>query len=308
MTDASRPCPDSPSRAEPSAIRTPDIPPPVADPHPPAWPFPPGACDCHAHVFGPQSRYPLLPRTHFVPHEAPLPAYLRMLSTLGCTRGVLVQPSVYGTDNTLIAEALESKAFDLRAVAVVPADISDRALEQMHAQGFRGIRINTASGTPGLRIEDAPRLAERIRPLGWHLQFYLDLRTMPQIEQALEALDIDIVIDHFARISTAQGLQSGAYQALLRLLARDNVWAKLMGPYFVSDALPLYPDVVPFARGMIETAPDRVVWGSDWPHPSAREKMPDDGDLADMLGEWAPDAAVRRRILVDNPRRLYGFD
>jgi predicted TIM-barrel fold metal-dependent hydrolase len=259
-------------------------------------------------VFGPQSRYRLLPKTHFVPHETPLPAYVKMLRTLGCERGVLVQPSVYGTDNTLIEEALASRTFDLRAVAVVSADIDDRELERLHGLGFRGIRINTASATPGLRIEDAPRLAERIKPLGWHLQFYLDLRTMPQIEQALEALDIDVVIDHFARIATAEGLQSSAYRALLRLLARDNVWAKLMGPYFVSDAVPHYPDLVPFARGMIEVAPDRVVWGSDWPHPSAREKMPDDGDLADMLGEWAPDEAVRHRILVDNPRRLYGFD
>lgn len=291
-----------------ATIRTPDIPPPAAAPHPPRRAFPPGSCDCHAHVFGPQSRYWLLPKTHFVPHETPLPAYVKMLRTLGCERGVLVQPSVYGTDNTLIEEALASRTFDLRAVAVVSADIDDRELERLHGLGFRGIRINTASATPGLRIEDAPRLAERIKPLGWHLQFYLDLRTMPQIEQALEALDIDVVIDHFARIATAEGLQSSAYRALLRLLARDNVWAKLMGPYFVSDAVPHYPDLVPFARGMIEVAPDRVVWGSDWPHPSAREKMPDDGDLADMLGEWAPDEAVRHRILVDNPRRLYGFD
>jgi predicted TIM-barrel fold metal-dependent hydrolase len=289
-------------------LRTPDIPPPAAAPHPPKRPFPAGACDCHAHVFGPQARYRLLPKTHFVPHETPLPDYVKMLRTLGCERGVLVQPSVYGTDNTLIEEALASGTFDLRAVAVVSADIDDRELERLHGLGFRGIRINTASATPGLRIEDAPRLAERIKPLGWHLQFYLDLRAMPQIEQALETLDIDVVIDHFARISTAEGLQSPAFRALLRLLARDNVWAKLMGPYFVSDAVPYYPDLVPFARAMIEVAPDRVVWGSDWPHPSARSKMPDDGDLADMLGEWAPDEAMRRRILVDNSRRLYGFD
>jgi predicted TIM-barrel fold metal-dependent hydrolase len=291
-----------------ATIRAPDIPPPAAAPHPPRRAFPSGSCDCHAHVFGPQSRYQLLPKTHFVPHETPLPAYVKMLRTLGCERGVLVQPSVYGTDNTLIEEALASRTFDLRAVAVVSADIDERELERLHGLGFRAIRINTASATPGLRIEDAPRLAERIKPLGWHLQFYLDLRTMPQIEQALEALDIDIVIDHFARIATAEGLQSSAYRALLRLLALDNVWAKLMGPYFVSDAVPHYPDLVPFARGMIEVAPDRVVWGSDWPHPSAREKMPDDGDLADMLSEWAPDEAMRHRILVDNPRRLYGFD
>ena len=289
-------------------MRAPDIPAPVANPHPPKIPFPAGACDCHAHIFGAQDRYPLLPKTHFVPHENPLTDYVRMLRTLGCARGVLVQPSVYGTDNTLMVEALKSRTFDLRAVAVVAADISDREIEALHAVGFRGIRINTASATPGLKLADAPQLAARIKPLGWHLQFFVNLRDMPQMEAELARLPINIVIDHFARIATADGLNAPPYQALLRLLQRDNVWAKLMGPYFISDGFPHYPDITPFARGMIEAAPDRVVWGSDWPHPSAREKMPDEGDLADMLAEWAPDPAQYRKILVDNPRRLYGFD
>jgi 2-pyrone-4,6-dicarboxylate lactonase len=291
-----------------AAVRAPDIPAPMRAPHPPKIPFPAGACDCHAHIFGPQAQYPLLPQTHFVPHENPLADYVRMLRTLGCERGVLVQPSVYGTDNSLIAEALQSRTFDLRAVAVVAEDISDRDLESLHAAGFRGIRINTASATPGLKLTHAPKLAARIKPLGWHLQFFVNLRDMPQMEEELARLQVNIVIDHFARIATADGLAAPPYQALLRLLRRDNVWAKLMGPYFISDAAPHYPDIVPFARGMIEAAPDRVVWGSDWPHPSARGKMPDDGDLADMLHEWAPGAAQRKKILVDNPRRLYGFD
>jgi 2-pyrone-4,6-dicarboxylate lactonase len=290
------------------AIRAPDIPAPVREPHAPKVPFPAGACDCHAHIFGPQDRYPLLPKTHFVPHVNPLADYVRVLKTLGCVRGVLVQPSVYGIDNSLITEALQSRAFDLRAVAVVAADITDRELEALHADGFRGIRINTASATPGLKLADAPKLAARIKPLGWHLQFFVNLRDMPQMEAELARLPIDIVIDHFARIATADGLAAPPYQALLRLLRRDNCWAKLMGPYFVSDAFPHYPDITPFARGMIAAAPDRVVWGSDWPHPSAREKMPDEGDLADMLAEWAPDAAQYKKILVENPRRLYGFD
>jgi len=291
-----------------TALRKPDIPAPAGNPHPPKIPFPAGACDCHAHIFGPQSRYPLLPKTHFVPHENPLSDYVRMLRTLGCARGVLVQPSVYGTDNSLIVAALQSRTFDLRAVAVVAEDITDGELEALHAAGFRGIRINTASATPGLKLAHAPKLAARIKPLGWHLQFFVNLRDMPQMEEELARLQVNIVIDHFARIATADGLDAPPYQALLRLLGRDNCWAKLMGPYFISDAVPHYPDITPFARGMIEAAPDRVVWGSDWPHPSAREKMPDDGDLADMLDEWAPDAAQRKKILVDNPRRLYGFE
>jgi predicted TIM-barrel fold metal-dependent hydrolase len=187
-------------------IRKPDIPAPVANPRTPKLAFPKGACDCHAHIFGPQEKYPLLPKTHFVPHLNPLSDYIRMESIIGCERGVLVQPSVYGPDNSLIIEALKSKQFDLRAIAVVDANISDRELEDLNAVGFRGIRINTASGTKGLTLADAPRLAERIKPLGWHLQFYVDLRVMPEIEEALSALKIDIVIDHFARISCAEGL------------------------------------------------------------------------------------------------------
>ncbi len=291
-----------------AAIRQPDIPAPVATARTPKVRFPAKSCDCHAHIFGPQDQYPLLPKTHFVPHVNPLADYVGMLGILGCERGVLVQPSVYGPDNSLIIEALEAKTFDLRAIAVVAADISDRELEDLHAVGFRGIRINTASGTPGLKLADAPRLAERIKPLGWHLQFYVDLRVMPQIEQELAKLSINIVIDHFARISTTEGLEAPAFKALLRLVNRDNCWAKLMGPYFISDDAPRFADTTPFAQAMIKAAPDRLVWGSDWPHPSAREKLPDDGDLADLLFAWAPDEARRKKILVENPRRLYGFE
>ncbi|HEV2009060.1 MAG TPA: amidohydrolase family protein [Burkholderiales bacterium] len=289
-------------------MQTPNIPPPVHDTRAPKIKFPPKACDCHAHIFGPQSRYRLLPKTHFVPHENPLSDYVRMLRTLGCERGVLVQPSVYGTDNTLIAEALQSGEFALRGVAVVAPDVSDRELEHLHAAGFRGIRINTASATPGLKITDAPRLAARIKPLGWHLQFFANLRDMPQLEEQLATLPVNIVIDHFGCIAAADGLDAPPFQALLRLLRREHCWAKLMGPYFASEMFPQYPDLVPFAQALVQAAPDRVVWGSDWPHPSARAKMPNDGDLADMLPDWVPDEAQRRKLLVDNPRRLYSFD
>jgi predicted TIM-barrel fold metal-dependent hydrolase len=159
----------------------------------------------------------------------------------------------------------------------------------------------------GLKLDDATRLAARIKPLGWHLQFFVNFRDMPEMADQLAKLPVNIVIDHFARIATADGLDAPPFQALLRLLRQEHCWAKLMGPYFISEEFPRYPDIVPYAQAMIAAAPDRVVWGSDWPHPSARAKMPDDGDLADMLAEWAPDPAQRRKILVDNPQRLYGF-
>ena len=288
-------------------MRSPDIPAPVADTRVPRIRFPRKATDCHAHIFGPQDRYALLPKTHFVPHECPLSAYLDMLRTIGCERAVLVQPSVYGTDNSAIEEALRSTDFQLRGVAVVPGNVSDKELERLHALGFRGIRINTASGTPGLRLEHARRLAERVKGLGWHLQFHANFRESPQLTSELLKLPIRIVIDHFGRIQASEGLQSSAFQALLRLLERDNCYAKLMGPYFISDQVPGYPDIAPFAQAMVQTAPDRVVWGSDWPHPSARSKMPNDGDLADLLLDWVPDEKQRHKVLVENPQALYGF-
>jgi predicted TIM-barrel fold metal-dependent hydrolase len=291
-------------------MREPTIPRPVPPVRQPRLRFPPGATDCHAHVFGPQARYPLLGATHFVPHETPWPDYRAMLRGIGCERAVLVQPSVYGTDNSAIEHALaaaRADGFPLRAIAVVAPDVADAELERLHGLGFRGIRINTASGTKGLRIEHALPLAERIQHLGWHLQFYTDLRLQPQLEEMLVKLPVPFVIDHFGRVRAEQGTAAPAFQALLRLLARDNCWAKLIGPYFVSERFPGYEDIAPLARAMVATAPDRVVWGTDWPHASAKEKMQADADLADLVAEWVPDDADRRRVLVDNPTRLYGF-
>jgi 2-pyrone-4,6-dicarboxylate lactonase len=288
-------------------LQTPNIPAPIHDIRKPNLKFPPKACDCRAHIFGPANRFKLLRKTHFVPPDCLLADYIRMLRTVGCERAVLVQPSVYGTDNSAIIEALKSHAFDLRAIAVVAPDVTDRELESLHAIGFRGIRINTASGTPGLKLEHARALAERIKPLGWNLQFYVNFRETPELADQLARLPVNVVIDHFGRIATADGLNAPPFQALLALLRHEHCWAKLMGPYFISDAAPRYPDIVPFAQALVKAAPDRVVWGSDWPHPGARKKMPNDGDLADMLLDWVPDAAQRKRMLVDNPQRLYSF-
>jgi predicted TIM-barrel fold metal-dependent hydrolase len=269
--------------------------------------FPAGATDCHAHVFGPQSRYPFAPDASYIPPDA-LPAdYAKMLRTIGCERAVLVQPSVYGTDNRAMLDALRSGIFPFRGVAVVGENIRDRELDDMHAAGVRGIRVNLASETKGLTLTDARRFAPRLRARGWHIQFHLDLAKLPEAELELAALDIDIVIDHFGRANAERGTAAPPFQALSRLLARDHCWAKLMGPYFVSRLPPAYPDVAPLARAMVQIAPQRIVWGTDWPHTGARDAMPNDGDLADLLARWVPDEAQRKGVLVDNPARLYGF-
>ena len=266
-----------------------------------------GATDCHAHVFGPQQRFPYVANTSYIAPDAVTTDYVHMLENNGCDRGVLVQPSVYGTDNSCMVDALRSGLHALRGIAVVSADISDRELEDLHAAGVRGVRINLASATEGLTLADGERLAPRLKALGWHLQFYLDLTKMPEAEAQLAKLPITIVIDHFARCPAKDGVDAPAFQALLRLVQRDNCWAKAMGPYFISNNAPLYADVTPLARVLVAAAPDRVVWGTDWPHPGARALMPEDPLLADLLAEWVPDETQRRKVLVDNPARLYDF-
>jgi 2-pyrone-4,6-dicarboxylate lactonase len=290
--------------AEPRAPTTPG---PDPEPRPPKIKLPSRACDCHAHVFGPQSRYPYAPNAAYIPPDA-LPAnYVRMLRTIGCERAVLVQPSIYGTDNALLLDTLRADVFTLRGVVVVDSTISDKELQDMHRVGVRGVRVNLAAETPGPTLDHAQALGPRLKALGWHMQFYLDLKQLPAAATKLGRLPINVVIDHFGRLPAADGVKSPAFLALLRLLRGENCWAKLMGPYLISDQAPGFPDVAPLAKAVVAAAPDRVVWGSDWPHPGAGAMMPNDGTLADMLNEWVPDERQRHKILVENPARLYGF-
>ncbi len=287
--------------------RPPTIPGPHPDTRKPQLQLPRGSCDCHAHVFGPQSRYPFLPHAGYIAPDASAADYARMLKTIGCDRGVLVQPSVYGTDNSAMLDALRSGIFPFRGIAVVDENVTDRELQSMHDAGVRGVRINLAASTPGLTLEQAPRLAGRLGEMGWHLQFFIDFKKYPDIEERLSKLPIDIVIDHFGRVNAKDGVAAPPFQALLKLLRRENCWAKIMGVYFVSERAPNFPDVAALARAVVEAAPDRTVWATDWPHPMGLDRMPNDGDLADMLADWIPDAAQREQVLVANPARRYGF-
>jgi predicted TIM-barrel fold metal-dependent hydrolase len=258
-------------------------------------------------VFGPQSQFPYVPGAAYIAPDATPHDYARMLTSIGCQRAVLVQPSVYGSDNTCMVAALKSGVFNFRGIAVVEPNVTDKELQTLHDAGVRGIRINLASETEGLKLADGERLAPRLKAMGWHLQFFLDMAKMPEAEARLAALPITIIIDHFAKCQAQDGVDAPAFQALLRLVRRDNVWAKLMGAYFLSKNKPHYPEVTPLARAMAAAAPDRTVFGTDWPHPGSRALMPDDGDLANMFGEWVPDEVLRTKILVTNPARLYGF-
>ena len=293
--------------ADQPRVREPTIPGARRDVHPPRIKLPPGATDCHAHVFGPQARFPYIPDAAYIPPDQTVDDYVRMLKAIGCSRAVLVQPSVYGTNHAAMLDAMRSGKFNFRGVAVVSPAVSERDLEDLHTAGVRGIRINAASKNAGLPLDAAPRLADRIKSLGWHLQFYVNVPALTEIEQMLTRLPVKVVIDHFGLIRCSDGLNSRGFQKLLRLLGQDHVWAKLSGPYHLSRQSPLAPDVAPFAQKMSETAPDRLLWGTDWPHPTAAW-IPNDGDLADMLLDWLPDEAIRTRVLVTNPARLYGFE
>lgn len=284
----------------------------AADPFPnaPAFELPAGACDTHAHVFGPLDRYPYTPNRSYTPPDAPPGAYLHMHDRLGIERGVLVQPSVYGTDNSLQMDTLNymrSLGKEYKGVAVVAADVSDAELDKLEAAGHCGVRMNLLF-KGGIEWADVQGLAERLAERNWHIQFLVDVSDFDDLESRIRKLPVPVVVDHMGHMSCAKGINHDGFQSLLRLLADGEVWVKLSGAYRITcEQVPPYSDVVPFAQALIEANPDNCVWGSDWPHPHFSIPMPNAGDLLSLLTAWAPEEAQRRAILVENPARLYGF-
>ena len=276
------------------------------DPGRPRLQIPPGSCDCHAHIFGPADKYPFTPNRSYTPPEAGVEAYRRMLAALGFGRAVIVQPSVYGIDNRCTQDAIAASGGTWRGVAVVEPCITDSRLAELHAAGFRGVRINLLF-KGGLHMETLEQIAGLIQPFGWHVQLLLDGRDLPQLAERLRELPVDFVVDHMGHMPASLGVGHPGFQTLLQLLRGGRCWVKLSGAYRIS-AKPLpYDDAVPFAQALVETASDKLVFGTDWPHPSISVPMPQDASLLDVLPLWAPDEDVRRRILVENPARLYDF-
>ncbi len=294
------------------ANEAPPCAPPDVNPRRPRLVLPSGACDCHAHIFGPRSRYPLTPDRLYTPPDCLLSAYVHMLETLGVGRAVLVQPSAYGTDNALLLDALEEAGPRLRGVAVVDPQIGERPLRALHEAGVRGVRVNVVDvkdRKPGTLPLDALRpLAQRIAPLGWHLELLLHVDEFPDLDRVLGDFPVDTVYGHLGYMRTDKGLGAPGFQALLRLMKAGRAWVKLSGPSRISTEPYPHRDAVELARALVAAAPRRVLWGSDWPHVMVKGAMPNDGDLADLLTDWIPDPATRTQVLVDNPARLYGFD
>ena len=285
---------------------------PDPNPRKPKLKFPPGACDTHAHIMGPKARYEYSPARIYTPPDCLLPDYLRMLATLGVERAVLVQPSVYGTDNTVMLEAMKTAGDRFRGVAVVADSISDAELKKLDAAGVRGVRVNIVDvkdRKPGTLPMDALKtLARRVAPLGWHMEFLMHADEFPDLDRAFAGFPVDIVLGHLGYMKTDKGLANAGFQALLRLMKTGRAWVKLTGPSRITTTggLP-YSDVVSYARALVEANPERVIWGTDWPHVIIKTPMPNDGDLADLLSDWILDARAREHVLVKNPARLYGF-
>jgi predicted TIM-barrel fold metal-dependent hydrolase len=263
---------------------------------------PPLACDCHIHVFGPFARYALdAAARKYTPEEARLEDYLKVATALGTQRVVFVQPSVYGTDNACQRDALQCLEEHARGVAVIDDSVSDARLDALCGAGFVGARLNFMRAG---ELESLERIAARVQRLGWHVQLHLPGTMIPQIAGRLLKLPVDFVVDHFGRMDAWQGVVQPAFQALLRLVDSGRCWVKLSAPYRM-DGAP-YPKVAPFARELVKRNPQRMLWGTDWPHPDVAVVPEDPGLLATMF-DWVPDDKVRHRILVENPAKLYRF-
>jgi 2-pyrone-4,6-dicarboxylate lactonase len=296
-------------------MRPTDHPCPAPDrtPHPPRTVFPTGACDTHAHICGPAHDFPYADERVYTPPDSTLGDYLHLLKVLGIGRAVLVQPSVYGTDNRAMLDALRQQKRGLRGVAVVDFDVKPDVVRTFDNAGIRGVRFNLVD-RHGERnvvpVDEVRKLAASIAPFGWHIEFLVNIDEAPQFADAVSDLPVDVVVGHlgYPKSGASAFVQAASFESFLRLFEKGRCWAKLTGPYRISSAPDMpYPDVTPLAQRLAEVNPERLLWGTDWPHVMNKKPMPNDGDLSDLIAAWLPDADVRERVLVSNPAKLYRF-
>ena len=291
-------------------MATPTILPPNRDPHAPTrLTLPPGACDAHCHIFGPADRFPYAPERTYTPPDSGIEELMDLQERLGLTRAVFVQASCHGTDNRAMLDAMERGQGRFAGVAMIDESHDDEDLDVMHRLGVRGIRFNFVEHLGGSPDPGHFRaMVDRVRRLDWHLELHFDAKDLPGYSALLDSLPVPFIIDHMARVRAAEGVDQEPFHYLLDLLRRNGAaWVKISGAERLTAGEGLrYADVVPFARALVEVAPQRVLWGTDWPHPNVSH-MPDDGDLVDLLADMVPDEATRNRILVDNPTGLYDF-
>ncbi len=268
--------------------------------------LPKSACDCHAHIFGTADAYPFAQRRDYTPPPATVAQYLAMLSTIGIARAVIVQPSVYGYDNRCTLDAVEAIGpHRARAIVAVTPDTTRQTLRDLHARGARGVRF-MQGGEPAF-LNSIKVLAGHLADIGMHVQLYVRPPIWRQLLPVLQEAGVHVVLDHIAHLTADQSAEADNIDALRAALDNGRTWVKLSQARGSLTNHP-YRDMTPLAAMIAAHAPERCVWGTDWPHPNSAGHMPDDGELVDLIGDWAPDSALRHRILVDNPARLYGFD
>ncbi len=274
-------------------------------------PLPPArSCDSQFHVFGPRERYPVRPGAVYEMPQATIEVALRLHKTLGIERGVIVQATTYGADHQVVLDALEIAGPNYRgcANALVLLERDDAYLARLHDAGIRGARFNRQGLGVAMSNADFERAMARVRELGWYVKFQPEASGVFEQSALFENLDVPVVIDHMGRPDPEQGSADRSLRKVCSLLERGNFWVMLSLAEKVSKTGFPWDDVVPLAQACIEAAPDRVIWGSDWPHPVSVKQPPNEGDLLELLYRFAPDPVTRRKILVDNPAQLFGFD
>jgi len=284
--------------------------PPDPDIRRPGFRPPALACDAHCHIFGPGDRYPYAAERTYTPPDAPLSRFRELQSALGLERAVLVNASCHGTDNTVIVDAIAQSGGRYRGVANADGSFTARDFEELHAAGFRAVRFNFVKHLGGMPdIDEFRGVIRQIAPLGWHVDLHFDAGDLLEFDELLRHLPVPFIIDHMGRVPVKAGLEQPAFRHLVGLLrTAPGCWVKISGAERISSSGPPFADAIPFAQALIAAAPDRILWGTDWPHPNIARHMPNDGDLMDLMALYAPDPAIQRKILVDNPQRLYGFD
>jgi predicted TIM-barrel fold metal-dependent hydrolase len=272
----------------------------------PAFLLPRGACDTHVHIWGPFDRFPLNKGAPYTPPERTRDDLVALHERLGIDRAVIVQTTVYKADNRAMLDGIAQSNGRWRGVALIDESFDDAAFRALHEGGVRGVRfgfVKHLGGVPDLAL--VRRTAARIAPMGWHLVLHLDAGNIPDFLDFFGEFSLPVVVDHMGRVPVRDGLDQTPFRLLLELLKRPNWWVKVSGAERISETGPPFADAVPFAQRLIAAAPDRVLWGTDWPHPNVRWE-PDEADLVDLLPSFA-DAAALQQVLVDNPARLYGF-
>lgn len=280
-------------------------------PSKPVFRPPPGAVDAHCHVFGPGDEFPFAPERKYTPCDAGKDELFKLRDFLGFERNVIVQATCHGADNRALVDALHHADGRARGVATVRADVSDAELEHLHAAGVRGVRFNFVRRlVDALPFDSLGTIAKRIEPLGWHIVIYFEAAELPELYDFFAALPTPVVVDHMGRPDVRQSPDGPEFGLFLKLLEEHgNFWSKVSCPERLSHSGPPgYADVVPFARRIVERFPERVLWGTDWPHPNMKSHMPDDGKLVDYIPSIATTPELQQLLLVDNPMRLYWSD